>query len=289
MKVVVLGSTGQLALSLKKTQGKTADVIYLSHQEAPFENFDAVKIQLEKIKPTHVINAVAYTKVDLAESERDLCLLINCETPSKIASWCKHNNALFVHYSTDYVFNGENEVPWTEENKTDPLNTYGISKMRSEKEILPLGNSYIFRTSWVYSEFGQNFVKTMIRFFKEREALSIVSDQVGAPTYATDLAEATWSVLDKSPKPGLYHLAPPNFCSWFDFANAIHKECVKFDIPMQVEKILPILTKDYKSQAVRPLNSRLSSLKIKKEFQIELPAWEEALHRCVDALVKGQL
>lgn len=287
MKIVVLGNSGQLARSLQKTQSKNLDVTYLSHQEAPFENFEAVKMQLEKLKPTHVINTVAYTKVDLAESERDLCLLINCETPTKIAQWCKHNNAIFFHYSTDYVFNGENEVPWDEEDTPHPINVYGASKMRSEKEILAVGSSYVFRTSWIYSEFGQNFVKTMIKFFQERETLNVVFDQIGAPNYAEELAVATWTVLKKPVKLGLYHMSAPNFCSWYEFALKIKECCEKHGLKMQVKKINAVTSAEYKTIAKRPFNSRLSSEKLAREFDIHLPEWEVSLEKCVSEILKG--
>lgn len=287
MKVVVLGSSGQLACSLKKTQKKDWDVTYLSRRESPFENFEEVKSQLEKIKPTHVINAIAYTKVDLAETEMDLCFLINSETPAKVAKWCKENGTIFFHYSTDYVFNGENEVPWNEEDSTNPLNIYGMSKLRGEKEVLAYDTSYVFRTSWVYSEFGQNFVKTMIRFFKEREELNIVSDQVGAPNYAEDLAQATWSILEKQSQPGLYHMSSTKFCSWYEFALKIEEYCKELGLKTQIKKINPIISREYKTPAQRPLNSRLSSVKISKTFGINLPDWEKSLKKCIIEILKG--
>jgi len=287
MKIVVLGTNGQLACSLKKTQPSDLDVTYLSRREAPFENFKAIEQQLEDLKPTHVINTVAYTKVDLAEAERDLCFLINAETPAQIAQWCDKNGAIFFHYSTDYVFNGENEVPWDEADKPSPLNTYGASKFRSEEQILSYPTSYVFRTSWVYSEFGQNFVKTMIRFFQERDELNIVSDQIGAPNYAPDLAVATWKVLKASPKPGLYHMSSSRFCSWYEFALKIEKYCKELGETFQIKKIKPIPSKEYKTAAQRPYNSRLSSSKLSEVFGIQLPDWEISLKKCIDELLKG--
>lgn len=287
MKIVVLGSSGQLACSLKKTQNKNLDVVYLSHKEAPFENFEQIKTQLEKIRPSHVINAVAYTKVDLAESEKDLCFLINSETPAKIAKWCNENGAVFFHYSTDYVFNGENEVAWVEDSTPNPLNIYGKSKLNSEKEVLAFKTSYVFRTSWVYSEYGQNFVKTMIRLFQEREELAIVSDQIGAPNYAPDLARATWDILIKAAQPGLYHMSSSSFCSWYEFAMKIEEYSRELGLKFQIKRISPISTKDYKTAAQRPLNSRLNSVKMHKTFGIQLPAWETSLKICVSELLKG--
>ncbi len=287
MKIVVLGNSGQLGCSLKKTQKKNLNVTYLTKKDAPFENFEAIKSQLEKIKPTHVINAVAYTKVDLAEKERDLCFLINSETPQKIAKWCNENGALFFHYSTDYVFNGENEIAWDEEDSTNPLNVYGMSKLRSEKEVLAYNTSYVFRTSWIYSEFGQNFVKVMIRFFQEREELDIVADQIGAPNYAYDLAQATWAILEKPSKPGLYHLSSSKFCSWYEFSLKIAQYCKESGLKTQIKKINPIKSQDYKTAAQRPLNSRLDSAKIYRTFGIRLPDWEDSLKKCVNELLKG--
>lgn len=286
MKIVVLGDNGQLARSLKKTQKNNFDVTYLSHGEAPFENFEVVKSKLVSLKPTYVINAVAYTKVDLAEAERDLCYLINYETPVKIAKWCKENQCVFIHFSTDYVFNGENEVAWNENDSTEPLNVYGMSKMRSEKEIIALGNSYIFRTSWVYSEFGQNFVKTMLNLFQSREELNIVSDQIGAPNYATDLASSVWEVLDKKPKLGLYHLSAPNFCSWYEFSLKINEFAKELGFSSKIKRINPILSKDYKAQALRPLNSRLDSTKIYNEIGLRLPEWQVSLKKCLEEVLK---
>lgn len=287
MKIVVLGATGQLASSFKKVAPSYLDVTYLSHAEAPFENYDMIERKLNELNPTHVINTVAYTKVDLAESERDLCFLINYETPVKIAKWCKQNNALFVHYSTDYVFNGKGEKPWIEDDPTDPLNVYGMSKMRSEKEILALECAYVFRTSWVYSEFGQNFVKTMVKFFQERETLNIVSNQIGTPNYAPELASATFKILESQNKLGLYHLSAQGECSWYDFALKIKEYCEELGLKLTIGKLNPILSKDYVTPARRPLNSRLSSEKLYKEFSVRLPSWEDSLKQCVSELLKG--
>jgi dTDP-4-dehydrorhamnose reductase len=288
MKVVVLGESGQLARSLAKTQNKNWDVIYLSHREAPLEKPEQIIETLETINPTHVINTVAYTKVDQAEVEKDLCFQINSETPSQIAKWCFGHKVVFFHYSTDYVFNGESEIPWTESDSTEPLNVYGSSKLSGEKKVLAFGTSYVFRTSWIYSEFGQNFVKTMIRLFKEREELGVVSDQIGAPNYAEDLAQATWTIMEKPSQPGLYHLSSEKFCSWYEFAIRIHECCEELGLKMQIKKLNPIKTQDYKTVARRPLNSRLLSAKVSHDFGVRLTSWEKSLKKCVTELLKGQ-
>jgi dTDP-4-dehydrorhamnose reductase len=289
VKIVVLGSSGQLACSLKKTQRESFDVTYLSRDIAPFEDFGKIQKQLEIIRPTHVINTVAYTKVDLAETEKDICFQINSDTPSKIAKWCLENESLFFHYSTDYVFDGNKSEPWNENDKPHPINIYGKSKLASEEAILKLDNSYVFRTSWIYSEFGKNFVKTMISLMQEKEELSVVTDQIGGPNYGADLANATWNILSQSTNPGLYHMSSQNFCSWYEFAVKIQKNLTEFGLKTKIRKINPINSKDYKTPADRPLNSRLDSHRLKNTFGIELPNWEISLKTCMKEILKGQI
>ncbi len=288
MRIVVLGSSGQLGRALQATQ-KNKNVIYLSRQQAPFENYGGIEEQLKALNPTHVINTVAYTKVDQAEKDKDLCFLINSETPVKIALWCKKNSATFVHYSTDYVFDGTGERPWTEESIPNPLNVYGASKLESEKGILAVGNSYVFRTSWIYSEFGHNFVKTMVKLFQQRDTLRIVDDQIGAPNYAIELAKATWSLLEKPESFGLYHLSAPSYCSWYEFAIKIKSLCEDKGLKIQTKEIFPIRSNDYRTEVARPLNSRLSSDKLEEKFGITLPHWEVSLSDCIAKTLKERL
>ncbi len=262
--VVVFGKNGQVAQALFALQ---PDFHFLSSADAPFTDPQRVLAHLDRRKPKCVINAAAYTAVDKAESERELSLQINAETPGLIAKWCKENGAMLIHYSTDYVFDGSGEKPWVETDPTSPVNWYGHTKLEGEKEILKTGcDAYIFRVSWIYSDVGHNFAKTIRRLAQEKKELRIVSDQWGAPTKAADIATATVALTKKllakesTPKPGIYHLRFSPFMTWFDFAKEIIEDARQKGLPLVLETLTPITSEDFPTPAKRPKNSRLDTL-----------------------------
>lgn len=296
IKVLVFGKNGQVALALQEyiekswNQFSKNDFVFISSQDCTFENLDAIESVLDQHHPLVVINAAAYTKVDLAEKEEAKAMMVNALAPEKIAQWCARNNSLFIHYSTDYVFDGSGSSPWREDSSTRPLNIYGKTKCEGEKKIQALGGHFlIFRTSWVYYHKGQNFVLTMLKLGAEREQLKIVSDQFGAPTYAGDIAEATLKVVsdffqNKNYPTGIYHLVNSGETTWFGFAQEIFKQSKKYNVSLKVKDVLPIESKDYPTPAKRPLNSRLSIQKLKNQMNIQLPEWKTSLETCLRKL-----
>lgn len=262
--VLVLGKNGQIAKSLSQLR---PDFTYLSSAEAPFQKPDMVLGHLDVYRPNLVINAAAYTAVDKAEEERDLALQINATTPGLIAQWCAKNKATLVHFSTDYVFDGSGEKPWVETDQPNPINWYGQTKWDGEKQIQLSGcTHYIFRISWVYSEWGHNFRNTIRRLACEKKELRIVNDQWGAPTRATDVATSSVQLVqaflmgDATISPGIYHLRYSPYMTWYDFALQIIADLKKEKRSCVVEKILPISSQEFPTPALRPANSRLGTL-----------------------------
>lgn len=261
--ILVFGKNGQVATALQQILPQAS---YLGSQDANFLNPDGVIDQLQRLKPKIVINASAYTQVDKAESEKESALTINAKTPGRIAQWCKNNNALLIHYSTDYVFDGSGEKPWLETDSPRPVNYYGLSKWEGEKAIQSSGcDHYIFRVSWVYSPWGQNFKKTILRLAQEREQLKIVADQWGSPTRAEDIALQTLNVIKeldgKDPlKFGVYHWKFSEYTNWYQFAISIVEEAKKAGLRLKVKEIVPISTEEFPTPAKRPKNSRLGTV-----------------------------
>lgn len=281
-KIVVLGKNGQVASALKKTQSAYLDVVYIGRDEADFENKNQVLDRLQNLQPQIIINAVAYTAVDKAEEEKLKCYKINTETPGYISKWCQKNKAIFIQYSTDYVFDGQKEGLYNEVDLTNPLSVYGKSKRDAEALILQENpSSYIFRTSWVYDESGKNFLNTMIKL-ADKDELKIVTDQTGSPTYALDIASATWRIL-KSDKFGLsfgiYHMVSQGRTTWINFAEEIFEQIA--DRYPKTPKLSPILTKEYQTAAQRPLNSQLDTTKLYETFGVQLPYWKDSLKVCL--------
>lgn len=262
--VVVLGKHGQVAHAISVLH---PEFCFLSSSEAPFTEPQKVLAHLDRLKPKCVINAAAYTAVDKAESERELSLQINAHTPGLMAQWCKTNGVPLIHYSTDYVFDGTGEKPWVESDATAPVNWYGHTKLEGEKQIQESGcEYYIFRVSWIYSDVGHNFAKTIRRLAQEKKELRIVNDQWGSPTKAEDIAKVTTALAEKiitpqaRPKPGLYHLRFRPFMTWFDFANEIIEDARQKGLPVVLEKLIPIRSEEFPTPAQRPKNSRLDTL-----------------------------
>lgn len=273
-EIYVTGASGQLGGEIKRI---FPNAIFPSRNELDLYKPYSIKEYFRNKSPEVIINCAAYTQVDLAEKEQKLAYICNAESPAILASICKN----FIHFSTDYVFDGHSFKPYTEDNNTGPSSIYGKSKLEGEKAIIEINSeAVIIRTSWVYSDLGKNFVKTMLRLGSERSELKVVWDQIGCPTYAFDLASLVvenglkkWNF-----KGGVYHFANEGIASWYDFSKAI------FDIKGIVCKVIPIKSEEYPTPAKRPHYSVLDKSKIKNELGIEIPHWKESLKICLEKL-----
>ena len=281
-KILVTGANGQLGQCLQKisSQFEEFEFIFTDSETLDITNKEEVNDFFWQNAPDFCINAAAYTAVDLAETDIEKAFLVNADGTENLAEACAENNAQFIHVSTDYVFDGENNLAYTEEDFTNPLGVYGASKLAGDELALEVNPcSVILRTSWVYSEFGKNFVKTMLNLFATKDELNIVADQFGQPTNANDLAEAIMKII-KSEKitPGIFNFSNLGRISWFDFAEKI-AELSKAKI-----KLNAIETSQYPTPAKRPKNSVLDIDKISKTYAIQLKSWEESLEDCVQIL-----
>lgn len=284
-KILVFGKNGQIARALQKVL--TSDAEFLGHDIAQFEKPEGLHRLLDEYQPQIIINTAAYTAVDKAETEKDLCFTINAEAPKQMAQWAKAHEALLIHFSTDYVYGGNGELPQTEKTSQEPLNVYGASKKAGEEYIRESGARHIIlRTSWVYDEEGTNFVRTMLRLGAEREELKVVCDQIGSPSYAKALAAAVQKILGQNPGNirETYNICGQGFVSWQKFAQEIFKQAAELGFKLKIQSVLPIKTEEYKTAALRPLNSRMNQEKIKNEFGIELPPWQESLRECLEEI-----
>ena len=281
-KILVTGANGQLGQCLQKisSQFEEFEFIFTDSETLDITNKEEVNDFFWQNAPDFCINAAAYTAVDLAETEVEIAFLVNADGTENLAEACAENNAQFIHVSTDYVFDGENNLAYTEEDFTNPLGVYGASKLAGDELALEVNPcSVILRTSWVYSEFGKNFVKTMLNLFATKEELSIVADQFGQPTNANDLAEAIMKII-KSEKitPGIFNFSNLGRISWFDFAEKIA------ELSEAKIKLNAIETSQYPTPAKRPKNSVLDLDKISKTYAVPLKPWEESLEDCVQIL-----
>ncbi len=279
MSILLLGANGQVGTALREALSDAPALIACTREHADLEDPSSLRRVLDETKPSVVINAAAYTAVDQAEDEPDRARLINTEAVDLIAKHAKRTDALLVHYSTDYVFDGTKGSPYHEDDEPNPMSVYGQTKLDGERAIHASGcRSLVFRTSWVYSSSGSNFVNTIRKLARERDQLSIVSDQIGAPTSATLIADVTKHAIEcvddetvTNNELGLYHLVASGSTSWFGFAE--HFLSRDRDAGYDVAQINPILTAAYPSKAKRPLNSRLDTTKLRDVFGVELPDW----------------
>lgn len=283
-KILVTGANGQLGKELREFSSLHTglEFIFLSREDLPIHQFELVRNYFNTLKPAYCINCAAYTAVDKAESEKDLAFLINGEAVGVLAAVCREHNTKFIHISTDYVFNGEATYPYTESFPTDPINVYGASKLEGEKQAMQLNpDSIIIRTSWLYSSFGKNFVRTMMRLMSEKDEVKVIKDQLGSPTNAADLAETIFNIIGLCHleiykwEPGIYNFSNEGIISWYDFAKAIK------EITSSPCNVKPISTKEYPTAAKRPAYSVLDNTKIQKAFGIKLKKWEESLRSCI--------
>lgn len=294
-RIVIIGRNGQLAWEAQQRFQGLGKIICVARPEFDLLNIDDVRAEIRRIKPSVLINAAAYTAVDQAESEREVAMKINSDAPAAMAEEAKRLGALFITYSTDYVFDGKSASLYKETDPTSPLNVYGASKLSGERAVEAAGGSYlIFRTSWVYGARGKNFLKTILKLAAERPELRIVDDQVGAPTWSRDLADATRKVIEqlvtksateKTPigealgnRHGIHHMTAGGSVSWCGFATAIVEEMGKRGLfKDNLAKVVPIPTSDYPTPAARPQNSRLCNDKLKNAFGVTLPQWRTSL------------
>ena len=289
MKILVVGSKGQLGQCLYDQLVITEhDVVYTSRGQIDITEFEATETQILKISPDVVINATAYTAVDKAEEEHQAANLINHVAVANIASICNQLDCWLIHVSTDYVFDGNSEVAYKEDNPTNPQGVYGASKLRGELAIRSSGCKYlIIRTAWVYSEYGNNFLKTMLRLGADFEELSIVGDQIGCPTYAQDLANSIVSILSyldlKDSESGTFHYCGDKPCSWYEFARAIFLEATMHGIESPIN-IKAIQTIEYPTAAVRPAYSVLDCTKIESVFNVTRSNWRDGIKIVINRL-----
>lgn len=281
--ILVTGANGQLGMEFRELEAgfPAYNFLFVSREEIPIDDKEAVEKFFRENTIHYCINCAAYTAVDKAETEKEIALSINAAAVGKLAALCKQYNAGFIHFSTDYVFNGEADQPYKETDSTDPVNFYGQTKLDGELEAIKNNPAAsIIRTSWVYSRFGKNFVKTMLRLMNEKESIGVVADQRGCPTYAADLAGAVMEVIESGNiVPGIYHYCNEGIISWHRFATAIKEisgsRCV----------IHPITTSDYPTPAKRPSFSALDTTKIRSQYGLSIPAWEISLQKCLAMLL----
>ncbi len=291
-RILLTGANGQVGWELRRTLACLGEVVALDSSTMNLADADAVRKKVREIAPHIIVNPAAYTAVDKAESEPELAHAVNAAAPGILAEAAGRSGALLVHYSTDYVFDGSGATPWGEDDACGPLNVYGTTKLAGERAIQAADCRHlIFRTSWVYGARGSNFLLTMRRLLRERPELKIVADQIGAPTWCRDLAEATAQVLGQIVSPasgfdrtapwGVYHMTNAGETSWHGFAEAI-QALDEFDETCSATHLLPIPSSDYPTPAKRPLNSRLSNDKLEQAFGLRLQDWRSALALCLE-------
>jgi dTDP-4-dehydrorhamnose reductase len=295
-KILVFGRVGQVGWELRHKLACLGEVTAIDYPEIDFSKPDSIRTTVRAVEPTVIINAAAYTAVDKAESDPDLAMAINGTAPGVIAEEAKRLGSIFVHYSTDYVFDGTKQDPYVETNAPNPINVYGKTKLAGDQAIQAVGGDYlILRTSWVYGARGSNFLLTMLRLAQERAELQIVDDQIGAPTSSECIAQATANLLAQLLAPagrgldgrsGIYNLTSTGETTWFGFAKALLTES-SGTFGFTVPNLVPIKTSAFPRPAKRPANSRLSCDRLKQTFGVTLPPWEEALSLVLETLAEG--
>jgi len=298
MKILLFGKNGQLGWELQRSLAPLGEVISLGSDMAggDYTRLDEVEHTVRSVVPDVIVNASAYTAVDRAENERELAWQLNAVAPALLATEAKRIGAWLVHYSTDYVFDGSGSTPWQEVDRTNPLNTYGKTKLRGEEAIRQAACQYlIFRTSWVYAAKGGNFAKTMLRLGRERDHLTVINDQFGAPTGADLLADisahAIRMALQRPDMCGLYHLVAGGETSWYGYAGYVLDFARKagVDIKVDAKAIEPVPTDAFPTAAQRPKNSRLNTNKLQRTFGLCLPDWKTGVARMLTEILEKQI
>ena len=282
MNILVTGANGQLGNEMQVLARENLQHTYFftDVQELDICDEQAVYAYVSEHKINIIVNCAAYTAVDKAEDNVELCDKLNNIAPGYLARAAQANGAAMIQVSTDYVFDGTAHIPYTEEEPTCPASVYGSTKLAGEQNVMyHCEKAMVIRTAWLYSIYGNNFVKTMIRLGQERDSLGVIFDQIGTPTYANDLAQAIFAAINKGVVRGIYHFSDEGVCSWYDFTIAIHRLA-----GIASCKVKPLHTADYPAKAPRPHYSVLDKTKIKDTFGIEIPHWEESLKRCINQL-----
>lgn len=282
MNILVTGANGQLGNEMQVLARENLQHTYFftDVQELDICDEQAVYAYVSEHKIDIIVNCAAYTAVDKAEDNVELCDKLNNIAPGYLARAAQANGAAMIQVSTDYVFDGTAHIPYTEEEPTCPASVYGSTKLAGEQNVMDhCEKAMVIRTAWLYSIYGNNFVKTMIRLGQERDSLGVIFDQIGTPTYANDLAQAIFAAINKDVVRGIYHFSDEGVCSWYDFTVAIHRLA-----GIASCKVKPLHTADYPAKAPRPHYSVLDKTKIKDTFGIEIPHWEESLKRCINQL-----
>ncbi|MBL5883000.1 dTDP-4-dehydrorhamnose reductase [Lelliottia aquatilis] len=297
MNILLFGKTGQVGWELQRALAPLGNVIALDvHSKdfcGDFSNPEGIAQTVRRIKPDVIVNAAAHTAVDKAESEQEFAQLLNATSVEAIAKAAAEIGAWVIHYSTDYVFPGDGETPWQETDATAPLNVYGQTKLDGEKALQAhCAKHLIFRTSWVYAGKGNNFAKTMLRLAKERTELSVINDQVGAPTGAELLADCTAhairTALVRPEVAGLYHLVASNTTTWYEYAALVFAQAREAGIELAIEQLNAVPTSAYPTPAKRPQNSRLNTEKFQRNFDLVLPSWDIGVKRMLAELFTAQ-
>ncbi|WP_210511570.1 dTDP-4-dehydrorhamnose reductase [Pantoea ananatis] len=291
MKILLLGKNGQVGWELQRALSPIGEVIALDRHSLDYcgdlANPEGIARTVRDLQPNVIVNAAAYTAVDKAESDIENATLINAVSVEILARASREINALLVHYSTDYVFDGSGDRPWREEDITAPLNTYGETKRQGEEAIIAHAANYlIFRTSWVYAAKGSNFAKTMIRLALERETLSVINDQFGAPTGAELIADCTVHAIKATllnpEKSGIYHMIASGVTTWHAYAEFVIEYVRNKGLPLRVSSVNGVETTAFPTPAKRPHNSRLNTEKLRDTFAITLPEWQQGVMRMLD-------
>lgn len=281
MNILITGANGQLGNEIRILGKKSShNYIFTDIAELDITNLAAIRQMVAKQKIDIIINCAAYTNVEMAEDEPKIAYLLNTQAVENLATTAKDFDILLLHVSTDYVFSGKSHVPYAEEDETSPVGIYGKTKLQGENAILLSGCKHIIiRTSWLYSEFGNNFVKTMLRLTEEKPTLNVVFDQVGTPTYALDLAKVIYQIVENKKyesNEGIYHFSNEGVCSWYDFAKSIAAFSNRSSC-----KIQPCHSEEFPCKVLRPNFSVLDKTKIKNTFGVIIPHWQESLKECL--------
>ena len=293
MKILLLGANGQVGHELRRSLAPLGEIVATTRsgvlegnacEQADFDVPDSLPALVERIAPDVVVNAAAYTAVDRAEDEPEAAFRANAESPERLAEACMGSGALLVHYSTDYVFDGEANRPYREDATTGPLGVYGRTKLAGEQAIRGSGCGHlIFRTAWVYGTYGANFMRTMLRVGSERDELRVVADQLGTPTPARLIADVTAAVLQGNPgHSGVWHLTATGETSWHGFASEIFGQASAKGLIHRVPRVIPIATSEYPTPAKRPRYSCLDTTRLREDFGVDLPNWKQALMQVLD-------
>lgn len=283
MNILITGCNGQLGNEMQLLEKEDAANNYFNTDVAELDitNVEAIEQFLAANNIDGIVNCAAYTAVDKAEANEEFCTLLNAEAPGYLAHAIGKRGGWMIQISTDYVFDGTQHLPYQEDEDTCPNSVYGRTKLVGEFNVLKLcQQSMVIRTAWLYSTFGNNFVKTMIRLGNERPELGVVADQIGTPTYARDLARIIMTAISKGIQPGIYHFTNEGVASWYDFTKAIHRLA-----GITTCHVRPLHTSEYPTAAQRPPYSVLDKTKIKQTYGIEIPYWEESLKECIDKLM----